>query len=145
LCVTAGVAIVSVNLINRKITPKDLTAAYMYISLPIALINTIVYSIMFYAALYRDIGILDGGKEIHLPTTCLYFSIVTWTTLGYGDVTPRAETRLLASSEALIGYVVMAAVIACFTMILTRIVKEGSQEGAAGGRRIVAGLSHQPQ
>lgn len=37
--------------------------------------------------------------------TSLYFSIVTWTTLGYGDVTAAPPLRLLAGMEAAVGYV----------------------------------------
>jgi Ion channel len=36
--------------------------------------------------------------------TCLYFSMVTWTTLGYGDVRPSDNARMLAASEAVLGY-----------------------------------------
>lgn len=37
----------------------------------------------------------------------LYFSTVTFTTLGYGDLAPRREFRLLAASEALVGVVLI--------------------------------------
>ena len=37
-------------------------------------------------------------------TTCFYFSVVTFTTLGYGDFSPvNAFTRLISSSEAICG------------------------------------------
>ena len=37
---------------------------------------------------------------------CLYFSIVTITTLGYGDITPHDETgQLVTASESLLGVV----------------------------------------
>ncbi|OLF72389.1 hypothetical protein AWH62_11205 [Maricaulis sp. W15] len=35
----------------------------------------------------------------------IYFSVVTWTTLGYGDLAPSAEARALAASQALLGYI----------------------------------------
>ena len=38
--------------------------------------------------------------------TSLYFSIVTFTTLGYGDVTLPVQWRLLASMEAAIGIII---------------------------------------
>ena len=38
----------------------------------------------------------------------LYFSIVTFTTLGYGDVLPKPPFRLLAASEAVLGLVSLA-------------------------------------
>jgi hypothetical protein len=39
----------------------------------------------------------------------LYFSAITWTTVGYGDFIPVAKpTRMLAAEEAIFGYVFMA-------------------------------------
>jgi cytochrome c biogenesis protein CcdA len=38
--------------------------------------------------------------------TSLYFSIVTFTTLGYGDITLNEDWRLLASLEAAIGIII---------------------------------------
>jgi hypothetical protein len=43
----------------------------------------------------------DAGP---LPfTRCLYFSAETYTTLGYGDVLPHGDLRLLAGMQALNG------------------------------------------
>ena len=45
-----------------------------------------------------------------------YFSIVTFTTLGYGDLSPNGGMRIVAASEALIG----AIMIAYFVVALAR-------------------------
>lgn len=37
------------------------------------------------------------------PTDILYFSLVTYTSLGYGDIAPLGPARLLAGIESLIG------------------------------------------
>ena len=42
------------------------------------------------------------------PLVALYFSIVTWTTLGYGDFSPSESIRLVAALEAMLGYLAMA-------------------------------------
>lgn len=54
---------------------------------------------------------LWAGMYIYLDAfqnfeTALYFSIVTFTTLGYGDVTLEAGWRLLASIEAATGIII---------------------------------------
>lgn len=49
-----------------------------------------------------DVGSM--GEPGYLPfTRCLYFSAETYTTLGYGDVLPHGDLRLLAGLEALNG------------------------------------------
>ena len=47
---------------------------------------------------------------------CLYFSAVSFSTLGYGDLVPNETYRLVASGEALLG----AALMALFVVALTR-------------------------
>ena len=37
------------------------------------------------------------------PTDVLYFSLITYTSLGYGDIAPLGPARLLAGIESLIG------------------------------------------
>ena len=53
---------------------------------------------------------------------CLYFSIVTFTTLGYGDMRPTDDIghRLLAGSEALLGVAIMALFIVSLARKYTR-------------------------
>ncbi len=43
-------------------------------------------------------------EEDHSFLTALYFSVVTFTTLGYGDFHPASSLRLMASMQALMGY-----------------------------------------
>ena len=35
--------------------------------------------------------------------TCLYYSVVTFTTLGYGDILPLGVARAVAAAEAFVG------------------------------------------
>jgi len=60
-----------------------------------------------YAVFYKRFGLLEGEKPVTDAADFLYFSIVTWTTLGYGDIRPASASKLLAASEALFGYVFM--------------------------------------
>jgi hypothetical protein len=52
-----------------------------------------------WAALYRGLGIFDSLE------TSFYFSSVTYTTLGYGDIVPEVHWRLLATLEAANGFI----------------------------------------
>lgn len=71
--------------------------------------------IALWAVLY---DILDAaGDAASSFGTYLYFSVVTFTTLGYGDLQPTPGlARLLAGTEALLG----AALMALFVVALTR-------------------------
>ena len=62
---------------------------------------------MYGGALYAlvtwlDAGDLAGGAGFSL-SSCLYFSAETYTSLGFGDLTPVGPVRLLAGVEALNG------------------------------------------
>jgi len=56
---------------------------------------------------------LQGEPEIDALAFLLYFSVVTLTTLGYGDITPAIPAaRMLCSLEAVIGQLFVAIFIA---------------------------------
>src|SRR5260370_2001545 len=59
--------------------------------------------VLLYAVAYAYLGLIDGEKLVREPITCLYFSIVTWTTLAYADVRPSMHARLRPSSAAFLG------------------------------------------
>jgi Ion channel len=73
---------------------------------------------LFFASLYTIIGTLDGGSffvraSATAPVDFLYFSFVTLTTLGYGDLTPAGDLgRMLAVTEALLGQLYLVTVVA---------------------------------
>lgn len=88
--------------------------------------------ITFFAVIYSFLGVSDGGTELAFSTTatvmenlsvfgsCLYFSIVTFTTLGYGDIVPTLAARPAAGLEAFLGAFMMALFIVVFVRKLTR-------------------------
>ena len=70
----------------------------------------------------------NGVPVIHTEPTitrefvpCLYFSIVTFTTLGYGDMSPPDNyLRLVAATEALLGAFLMALFVVSLARKFTR-------------------------
>jgi hypothetical protein len=76
-------------------------------------------NIFIFASIYSYFGISNGEIIIQNIPDCLYFSIVTWTTLGYGDFSPSEGARFFAAGEAMIGYVYMAIIISIFTAAIT--------------------------
>ena len=62
-----------------------------------------VYGLSIFALhSYAQLGSLVSSTPTSL-TTCLYFSAETFTSLGFGDITPTGPLRLLAGFEALNG------------------------------------------
>ena len=55
-----------------------------------------------------------GGLDAHSPVgDAIYYSFVTLTTLGYGDMSPLTDNaRMLASSEAVLGQLFIAVLLA---------------------------------
>jgi len=62
-----------------------------------------LYAVAFYVLVrYFGAGPLGHSTPSSL-TLCMYFSAETYTSLGYGDVVPGGELRMLAGMEALNG------------------------------------------
>ena len=68
--------------------------------------------ITIFAIIYQALGLIDGDAIVTRPLDFLYFSFVTWTTLGYGDLKPSLDSRMFAASEAFLGYLFMGLYIA---------------------------------
>lgn len=55
----------------------------------------VAFHIDLFAKIYQDLGIIDfDGNVIKSESETVYFSIVTWTTLGYGDFRPTEGARI---------------------------------------------------
>ncbi len=61
-----------------------------------------------------------ADAEFEMGAKFIYFSFVTLTTLGYGEITPRTEAAaMIASIEAIVGQLYIAVVIAYLLSIFT--------------------------
>ncbi len=60
----------------------------------------------YFMANYADFGKLTGRFDNSLMD-CAYFSFVSFTTLGFGDVVATGDIRFLAGLEALTGLVLI--------------------------------------
>jgi Ion channel len=72
----------------------------------------------------------------------LYFSFVTLTTVGYGDLTAASDLgRMLAVSEALLGQVYLVTVVA---LVVTNLGRQRDPEAIASRRARLAGRAQAP-
>jgi voltage-gated potassium channel Kch len=72
---------------------------YLVVMVVILMFFVSVAEITLWAVTYLTIGAIERMEA------ALYFSMVTFTTLGYGDITLSEQWRLLASFEAANGII----------------------------------------
>lgn len=99
---------------------------------PIRVVAFSSLTILGFATLYFFSGINFAGQELSFDWSAgfkenaliyldsIYFSIVTFTTLGYGDITPTGLSRLFAAIEALMGSFTLALFVVVFVKKMTR-------------------------
>jgi hypothetical protein len=81
----------------------------------------VVTMVLVFASIYAGYGLMQQGAPVSASWhTSLYFSIVTWTTLGYGDFTVGDELQLLAALEAMAGYVFFGLMVGVTTGLIRR-------------------------
>ncbi|MXY33864.1 MAG: two pore domain potassium channel family protein [Boseongicola sp. SB0676_bin_33] len=90
----------------------ELGAARSQKALLLLLVLAVLAGISTHALYYTQLGLVRTDKDLVVYPSwsdALYFSVVTFTTLGYGDLAPREEYRLVAAFQAIYGYVFLGA------------------------------------
>ncbi|MFK3873842.1 potassium channel family protein [Pseudoalteromonas rhizosphaerae] len=82
---------------------RELYKEYAWVLL-VALINILIFSYTYHMFGIKYESVVIKGDWYN----SIYFSIVTWTTLGYGDFLPVENLRLVAALQAIMGYFYMA-------------------------------------
>lgn len=78
-----------------------------------------LFQILCFATLYSLVG-LDYGPHPS-PISNIYFSVVTLTTLGFGDVIPSTwQGQLIVIFEVLTGYIMLGGLLSIFTNKMAR-------------------------
>jgi voltage-gated potassium channel Kch len=90
--------------------PNAVVVAWVaFLLVPIAL------DVVLWACLYRLRNALPSFEE------ALYFSTVTFTTVGYGDIVLDRESRLLATFEAANGWIIFGWATALMMIVIQRL------------------------
>lgn len=113
--VSLGFMVASFLILNKTLT-KDLQKVFTstltlreaYIEVGFIFASALT-NIVLFASLYHMYGVSKNGVLVKGDwIISIYFSVATWTTLGYGDFSPIEQLRLVAASEAMMGYFYMA-------------------------------------
>lgn len=67
----------------------------------LGILGVMTVEVWLWASAYMVTGSFDNFQ------TALYFSTVTFSTLGYGDIVPHAEWRLFAGLEGINGFLLI--------------------------------------
>jgi potassium channel LctB len=80
---------------------------------------TLVFGLAYWmAGLVHHSGLFEEGKRLdgsfHGLLSAIYFSFVTVTSVGYGDILPRGIARAMSIAEAVAGLLIFGAVVSKF-------------------------------
>ena len=87
------------------------------------LVCSVLAGILTHAVYYTQLGLVMSSTEKEFSPAwrdALYFSVVTFTTLGYGDMAPREEYRLVATFQAIYGYLFLGALVGTLVALFNR-------------------------
>jgi hypothetical protein len=88
------------------------TVAMMTVVLGLFFLHTI--EVWLWAATFAGIGVVNGFED------ALYFSITTFSTVGYGDIRAAHDWRIFASLEGIDGFILIGWSIAYLIAASTR-------------------------
>ena len=107
----------------KKKTTKSLSKKIVWILIYSAIfllslnfIEAIIWGFTYY--------LLPGITEFESIEKAIYFSLVTFTTLGYGDITINSANRMLAGFEAMNGVLLLGWTTAMMFSLLQLTVKD---------------------
>jgi hypothetical protein len=130
---------------NPRIGVDEICAAvsvYLLLGLIWALFYSMAYHVSPDSIAMPDVAetVAEEGAGLKHFTTFTYFSFVTLSTLGYGEIVPMStETRMLAWVEAMFGQIYLAVLIGRIlglhvAAVAARSMRPGDAAAAEGGK-----------
>lgn len=91
------------------------------IRLSLDAIISITLSILSFAYMYNTFGINPPQGQIgYSQWDAVYFSAVTFSTLGFGDFSPSSNMRLVAAFQAIVGNLHLGVIVAAAFLAVSR-------------------------
>jgi hypothetical protein len=103
-------ALTAVGLFSYLRSSRIVTQAHLYTAVNIYLLLGLLWATLYLALDAFDPGSIQvGSHPAERETNLLYFSLVTLSTIGYGDIVPLSgESRILAGLEGVTGVLYIA-------------------------------------
>jgi hypothetical protein len=107
-------ALTAVGLFSYLRSSRIVTQAHLYTAVNIYLLLALLWATLYLALDAFDPGSIQvGSHPAERETNLLYFSLVTLSTIGYGDIVPLSgESRILAGLEGVTGVLYIAITVA---------------------------------
>ena len=108
-------ALAVVGLFSFLRNTREVTETHLFTAVSIyLLLGMLWFSVYCAIDTYQPGSILQGGSLLeHRENQLLYFSLITLSTIGYGDVVPVGpEVRMLAALEGVVGVLYIAITVA---------------------------------
>lgn len=108
-------ALTVVGLFSFLRQAREITEAHLYTAVSIYLLLGLLWFSVYCAIdTYYPGSIMQAGALLtHRENQLLYFSLITLSTIGYGDIVPvNPEVRMLAALEGLVGVLYIAITVA---------------------------------
>jgi len=115
-----AIAVVSpVVVLRRVLSQQEVTIETLWGAMSVYLLMAIAYNYVFIEV--QQFGSVPFFGVEETTTSFMYFSVVTMTTLGYGDLAPATDVgRFFAITEAIIGQVFLVTIVARLVSLLSR-------------------------
>ena len=95
------------------------------IRLSLDAIISITLSVLSFAYMYNTFGINPpAGQDGYSQWDAVYFSAVTFSTLGFGDFSPSSNMRLVAAFQAIVGNLHLGVIVAAAFLAVSRSTRE---------------------
>lgn len=99
---------------HARISPVSIDGAVVAVLATVGLLILHGVEIWLYAALYRGIGAIETLRD------AVYFSTVTYASIGFSDTMVAPEWKLLGAIEGINGALLLGWSIAFFVTLMTR-------------------------
>jgi hypothetical protein len=103
-----GLSLIS-RLVGRiRVRPRARIVVGVIGALAVHIAEIWVFAVAYYFAIKLDFMGSLSGNVTGAFLDCTYYSFVTYTSVGFGDITPIGPLRFMTATEALTGLVLIA-------------------------------------